>query len=682
VVRRSSRPIPWAPLVIGAICALLLACSTVVTPTPSGAPTTTPSPYADRIRIGMVSPFNRIGNQIGTSPFPLSNVIVRGSDLESEPVAHFLFRGLYRYDAVLTPIPDLAAEPCQTSPDLLQVTCRIGPATFSNGDPLTAMDVVFTYDLARSEACPFGQFSTCLKDTLAPVQLVDPATVRFTLRQPDPTFVTITLPTIWIDSKRLVDSQYATFRDAATALGAARLRAEGDRLDGALGGENPDCEGLAKEAEPLVTGAGLQLPARALWDIGPGRSFDACGWTGLLRDLLFGSADSLDNTGTEGEAIAYGILPLNWHPVGTGPWRIDEALGEPGKRLVLTASPTAQHQPATPRIEFVSYPTRRDAAEGLRLGEIDWLHVPPDFGGGVEQGGADLVHLVSGFPDVKFVQYADPAGFFELGINVRQGQLFADRNLRQALALCIDRRALVDAASDGQGTPAVSVIAPDVWAANPELEIPERNVSTAKRLIEASGWALANGVYQRAGKPLSAELWVSDGRPERVKFAELFSFQIADCGMDIKAHPADSGPMNQAIYGWPHIPPGEKRPFDLVVANALGLFDPSIPLSGFESENLTSKQDPFAFDFSGYVNPAFDALTRQARETYDTAKRARLYREATAILFEDVPDLPIWHRLERVALRSGLTTVSGRLELDKPGWDWIRDELVLPLAGQ
>jgi ABC-type transport system substrate-binding protein len=681
-VREPPGPGLWPIIAIGAISAVLAACSTVVTPAPSATPTATPNPYADRIRIGMISPFDRIGNRVGTSPFPLSNVIVHGGDLESEPVAQFLFRALYRYDAVLTPIPDLAAAPCDTSADLLQITCRIGPATFSNGDPLTATDVVFTYDLARSDACPFGEFRGCLKDTLASVQLVDPASVRFTLRRADPAFVTLTMPTLWVDSKRVVDAQYATFRDAATAIGSARLRAEGERLDAVLTGKSPDCAALAKEAEPLVTSAGLELPDRALWDIGPGRTFDTCGWAELMLDMLFSAADSLDNTGIDAEAIAYHVLPLNWHPVGTGPWRIDQAQGEPGRRLVLTASPTASTRPATPRIEFVSYPTRRDAAEGLRTGEIDWLHVPADWGGGVEQGGADLYHLVSGFNDVRFAEYADPTGYLELGMNLRQGQLFADRNLRKALALCIDKRAIVDAASDGQGRAAASLVPPDVWSANPGLSVPRRDVAAAKQLIESSGWTLADGVYQRGGKRLSAELWVQNGRPERVKFADLLSFQVADCGMDIKARTAETNQMNPAIYGWPHVPPGEKQPFDLVMAFSFSPVDPVGLFSEFESRNLDSEQEPFKGDFLGYVNPAVDDLVQQAVATYDTAKRARLYRDAQAILFDDLPILPIWHRLERVALRSGMTTVSGRLDLDKPGWDWIRAELVLLAAPQ
>jgi ABC-type transport system substrate-binding protein len=79
----------------------------------------------------------------------------------------------------------------------------------------------------------------------------------------------------------------------------------------------------------------------------------------------------------------------------------------------------------------------------------------------------------------------------------------------------------------------------------------------------------------------------------------------------------------------------------------------------------------------GYSNPALDTLAQHGRETYDPVERARVYRDAAAILYRDLPVIPVGHSLERVALRPGLRTLTGPLELDRPGWDWRRDGLVL-----
>lgn len=638
-------------------------------------------PYADRIRIGIVSPFRRVGDVVGTSPFPLSNMIVHAADIESEPVGRLLFRALYRYDSVLTPVPDLAAEPCEAGLDGLTLTCTVVHTTFSNGDVLTADDVAFTYRIAISEVCPFGPWERCPGEVVSSVDVLDPSTVRFTLRHPDPTFVTATLPNVWIDSRDVVESQYETFRSAASRIGSERLRTEVRRLDDALRSSSPDCGALRADAERFVRSLGLEPPDPAIWDIGPGRTFDACGFVGLLRDMLSMGADSLDLTGVDSIAVAYGILPLNWHPVGTGPWRIDEELGEPGRRLVLTASPTAERPPATPRIDVVSYPTRRDAAEGFRAGKIDWLGIPADWGGGVEQGGADLYRLVAGFEDVSFARYPDPTGYLGLGINVREGRVLADPNLRHALALCMDRRALVDAAYDGQAVAASTLVPSDIWAADPGVTVPARDVAAAKRLIEDSGWVIAGTTYQKEGEPLAAELWVQSVRPERVKLSDLLAYQAADCGMDIQVRVSDSEDF-WMTYGWPHVPPGGTEPFDIYVAFGVEYSgDPDPLLRWLETREATSPDHEFGNDV-GYSDPTFDTLMEQARSTYDIVERARLYRAAQRILADDLPVIPIWYRLGRVALRPGLTTVNGPLDLKKPGWDWRPDQLLLRTQGQ
>ncbi len=692
VARYAERP-HWSRLTVLAAATLVaaacgqgpipIASPSPSAPSPAQASISTVPPHADRIRIGIVSPYPLPGDTTGTSPFPLSNVIDHQADSEALPVADMIFRALYRYDAVLTPVPDLTTELCSTSSDLLQLTCHLGSARFSNGDPVTAEDVAFTYNLGRSDVCPFGQLTQiCLKDYLKAADVLDPSTVRFTLDHVDPTFASLLLPNVWIDSKALVESQYQAFRSAAAVLGSARLRSKAEALDGALGKANPDCDALRLAAEPLVTSAGVQLPDKALWNIGPGRSFDTCAWAGWLRDTLSTAADSLDATGVDAEAIAYSLLPLNWHPVGSGLWQMDEAATKPGERVVLTPSPTADHQPATPRFDFVSYPTRRDAAAGFQANEIDWLYIPADWGGGVEQGGADLYHLVQGFADVKFAEYADPTGLMELDLNIHKGELFADPNLRHALALCMDKGPLVDAATDGQGTQAATVIAPDFWPANPELQVPERDVAAARSLIESSGWRLKNGVYQKDGKSLAAEMWVAVERPERVKFANLLAFQLSDCGIRLTVRSGSGSVINGAIYGWPNVPPGRKQAFQMIMAFGFAPLDPDPYLSYFLSSNAGSAENKYG-DASGYLSAAYDQLVVQARQSYDTDKRARLYREAQALLAADLPTIPIWYRLNRVALRSGLTTSTGSpLDLRQPGWNWRMDELILTTSGQ
>jgi ABC-type transport system substrate-binding protein len=116
---------------------------------------------------------------------------------------------LYRVDSILTPVPDLAAAPCDVTADGLEVTCRLLPASFSDATPLTADDVKFTYDLARSRSCPFfNLILSCMDDLITAVDVLDQSTVRFTLSRLEPSFITGILPSVYIDSKALIERQF------------------------------------------------------------------------------------------------------------------------------------------------------------------------------------------------------------------------------------------------------------------------------------------------------------------------------------------------------------------------------------------------------------------------------------------------------------------------------------------
>ncbi len=130
---------------------------------------------------------------------------------------------------------------------------------------------------------------------------------------------------------------------------------------------------------------------------------------------------------------------------------------------------------------------------------------------------------------------------------------------------------------------------------------------------------------------------------------------------------------------WPHVPPGRTRPWDLVVVGTVlgGDPDPDGALLSFLTSDITSADLPQGANDMGYSNPGFDALVEQAAGIYDVTKRAELYREALAILDKDLPQLPLFYPVERVLLRRGFHSLGGPLPLDRPGWDWRPETLVL-----
>ncbi len=111
-------------------------------------------------------------------------------DRKTETVIRNIFDGLVTRTTRDRVVPELATAWTQTSPTVYEFTLRRG-ATFHNGDPVTADDVLFTFDRILREGAVGGQ-SSPRKGLLGPLQKVEKVgedRIRFTLAEPFPPFL-------------------------------------------------------------------------------------------------------------------------------------------------------------------------------------------------------------------------------------------------------------------------------------------------------------------------------------------------------------------------------------------------------------------------------------------------------------------------------------------------------------
>ena len=112
-----------------------------------------------------------------------------------------IYSRLLKVDADLNLVPD-AAESYEVSPDATVFTFKMRPGmTWHDGQPFTARDVIFTYKLAMTKAAASRQYgklsqikgAAAFYDGQAPevagLELVDDATIRITLEQPNVAFL-------------------------------------------------------------------------------------------------------------------------------------------------------------------------------------------------------------------------------------------------------------------------------------------------------------------------------------------------------------------------------------------------------------------------------------------------------------------------------------------------------------
>jgi ABC-type transport system substrate-binding protein len=599
----------------------------------------------------------------------LSGGLTNAADnVPTAEAAQFMFDGIYEFDEGLTAVPDLATELATISDDGLTWTIKLrSGVTFHDGTDLTADDVVQSYELARSPNCTYSP-AICLATFLAKVEKVDDLTVAFTLKQKLSTFATIYLPVIGIESKDAIDASYARYLEGRQQVSAAETKAYLDKVAaqeatptgpaGDDGAPTVDYVQFTAEGEALLTKAGQALPDKAPFTV-----------EGVVDESLYAQEvitriKALDTTFTasaiDALAAAYKYLDFQFAgPIGTGPFKFVSY--KSGELIEMAAN--EDYFAGAPAVKKMFFPIIKDDLAGgqaLATGQVDWKY---------SMTGPTYNELKDD-PNLKFVEYPD-FGFYALYFNQREGQLFADKNLRQALSYCFDKPATTEAATGGQGVAIYSEIPPASWAFPTQgLNEYPMDPAKSKELIEASGWALgADGIYEKAGQKLSTTVAVRAGRPDRSKWMQLMSDQVKACGMDIKYKETDFTALLNMLTTYPHInaaAPELGKPFDAYFGGFNTGFDPD-PFSLYHSSECSTAKRPDTNNYICYKNADVDRLIEEGLVTFDQAERARIYQEYAVLQSNDLPVLYSWADIAREGLRATVDTTAG-FQDDSPTW--------------
>ena len=664
-----------ASLAAAAMLASLAACSSATTspsasgpvgsgaaPVTTSAPTATPAAFADTLRVGGIDVDSGFASQFwwfrqGSiwqhSPHWTSNLITLGG---------LVYSSLYRWDSRYDPLPDLADGPCLPQADPKVIRCRLIETSFQDGTPLTADDVVYTYQIWLRPSFALADAATTR--SLITARVVDPRTVDFALASVDPTFLTEALPAIPVLSRHAIEAAYTDFVARTHDLHAADLTKLADAIDEETGREPPLCAPRTQQVSVLVAQIGFPL-YREDFSHNTG-TFDECGYVRTGGSIVRQAAVAMGLTGLDAVAASYQLLSTSWRPIGTGPYRF---VSEDADRVHLEAWPGYHGGLAATRyVDFV--PTRPDGSD-LIAGTVDVYQSP--FLGADYQASAAARGVVVATPP--------QGGHYDLMFNVRPGRIFADRALRKALQLCIDVPRVVDAATGGGGTLIYGPVTPWTWAFDPSIPKPARDASAARMLIEAAGWrAGADGVYEKDGQRLAAQIPVRADDPERVRAADLIADNARDCGIELRTAPMDWDRL-RAIFTYPNTLPGTDQPFDLYVGLWFtGTAEPE-ELLPFRTSVIADAKHPDGINFTGFSDPAFDALVEQALATYDQAERARLYRQAQQELAAQVPYVFLWAADAYDVIRAAVTTVDGPLDLSMANWCWQPERMVVAASG-
>ncbi|MBX4187087.1 MAG: peptide ABC transporter substrate-binding protein [Candidatus Doudnabacteria bacterium] len=316
------------------------------------------------------------------------------------------------------------------------------------------------------------------------------------------------------------------------------------------------------------------------------------------------------------------LSDLNLKPVGSGPYSVREIKKTSDgviKSITLRANANYhQGQPYISTLTFRFYDDYESLINAYQGKEIQSLgYVPFDKTAFLTEN--DRMNQYR----VNLPQYQ--AVFFNLSKN----PVLAEKAVRQALWLATDRKQLIDEVYNGNAAPAFGPILPGSLGYNENLEKSAHyDLAEAAALLDKAGWVLDPNTNIRTNakskKSLEFNLVLSGNLVLNVKTGQVLESQWEKLGAKVNLVVVGPAELeNQYI---------RPRSFDAL------LF----------SENVGADPDPFPFwhgtqihdpglNLSGFVNTEADKLLTEARQTSDSAVRARNYIRFEEIINSELP---------------------------------------------
>lgn len=348
------------------------------------------------------------------------------------------------------------------------------------------------------------------------------------------------------------------------------------------------------------------------------------GWyaTFILPEHVFNTDVSWDDNAASKE------------PIGSGPFKF----GEFKQGVNVTLLPNEDYHDGKPKIDklvFSIIPDEQTAIQALVNGEIDVFENVPSSS--VEQlKSRDNVRL-------ELNEYPSPARII---FNLTKEEV-SDVNLRKAIATAIDKEEISTKVYSGIQKPEYSMYPSLIdWAANTEETSPEFNLEKAEQILIDAGYEKdANGFYV-SGIPL--EVFEGSGYPD---MANLMKATLAKAGIGIDVKVSEFNAWNQKV--------SVDQNFVMELQGGFMGPDPAALEKRYGTD--------VGSNYGKYSNTKFDELTKKAGSTGDQKLRAQYYKEAQAILAEDLPFIPIVTFAGYDANNSSFTN----LPIDGTGkWGW------------
>ncbi len=205
-----------------------------------------------------------------------------------------------------------------------------------------------------------------------------------------------------------------------------------------------------------------------------------------------------------------------------------------------------------------------------------------------------------------------------------------DPRVRRAIALALDREAIVGRKFAGRAVLATGLLPPGHWCYAPLPQIPH-DPAAAMRLLDEAGYPDPDGP---GGRPRLELIYKTSSDQFRVAVARVIASQLAQVGIAVDVRPFEFATFFADI---------KKGTYQIATMQTADISEPDLLYTYFHSSRIPSPADPNAGNRWRYRNPQVDDLTERGRRVVDRAERIALYGEVQRQLAADLPVIPLWH---------------------------------------
>jgi peptide/nickel transport system substrate-binding protein len=310
------------------------------------------------------------------------------------------------------------------------------------------------------------------------------------------------------------------------------------------------------------------------------------------------------------------------HPIGTGPFKFKSYTA--ASFLATERYNDYFRGPALlDGIVFKVVPDVNTQVAQLRSGDLDFTVIEPQ-----------QVDPLKSSSNIKVVN-ALQVNYFFFAIN-HKIDLFQDKQVRQAIAYALDKKAIIHNVLGDTATVATGPISPllgDFYS--PDVQTYDLDLDKAQQLLTAAGWVKgSDGILAKDGKKFSFVLETDKGNPSREQIVTFGQQSLQKLGMDVQIQFYERnvhlqryrGGQYQMLMEWWITPP-----------------DPDV----WDHYYSTSNNNSWA-----YNNPDVDKLLDEGRQQTDHAQRVTIYQQVQKLLAEDVPVVYLYYPQEIQAISS------------------------------